>query len=443
MRVTIKESIYSYDLRQPLLTMALKQLSQTISTPQKPTPPQGFDYDLAIVGGGIVGTTLACALKNSGLSVVLIEAQPLSVEAKKPQAYNLSLLSGRIFEGIGVWAKILPQITTYRQIRLSDADHAGIVQFHPSDLGTDALGYIGEHRLLLNSLYEFLAECPKISWLRPAEVVDVEYQASGVEIQVKVAGEFHQIRSRLVVAADGARSHIRTSAGIGTKGWQYWQSCVTARIKTEKPHNNTAFERFWPSGPMGILPLSENHCQVVWTAPHAEAQALKELDEKEFLALLEQRTGGLLGHLELESQRFLFPVQLMQSDRYTQSRLALIGDAAHCCHPLGGQGLNMGIRDAAALAQVLQEAAKSGEDIGNVKILRRYERWRRLENWTILGFTDLLDRMFSNNWLPLVTTRRLGLWMLRTIHPVKSLVLRLMTGLLGRTPQIAQGGGQT
>jgi 2-octaprenyl-6-methoxyphenol hydroxylase len=194
---------------------------------------------------------------------------------------------------------------------------------------------------------------------------------------------------------------------------------------------------------MGVLPLSENRCQVVWTAPHAEAQALKELDEKEFLALLEQRTGGLLGHLELESQRFLFPVQLMQSDRYTQSRLALIGDAAHCCHPLGGQGLNMGIRDAAALAQVLQEAAKSGEDIGNVKILRRYERWRRLENWTILGFTDLLDRMFSNNWLPLVTTRRLGLWMLRTIHPVKSLVLRLMTGLLGRTPQIAQGGGQT
>jgi 2-octaprenyl-6-methoxyphenol hydroxylase len=194
---------------------------------------------------------------------------------------------------------------------------------------------------------------------------------------------------------------------------------------------------------MGVLPLSENRCQVVWTAPHAEAQALKELDENEFLALLEQRTGGILGRLELESQRFLFPVQLMQSDRYTQSRLALIGDAAHCCHPLGGQGLNMGIRDAATLAQVLQEAAKSGEDIGNVKVLRRYERWRRLENWTILGFTDLLDRMFSNNWLPLVMTRRLGLWMLRTIHPLKSLVLRLMTGLLGRTPQIAQGNGQT
>ena len=423
--------------------MALELLTQTPPTPQTLAPQPSFDYDLAIVGGGIVGSTLACALKNSGLSVVLIEAQPPSVEAKKPQAYNLSLLSGRIFQGIGVWDKILPQTTTYQQIRLSDADHAGIVQFHLTDLGTDALGYIGEHRLVLNSLYEFLADCPNISWLCPAEVVEVEYQASGVEIKVKVDGTQRQVRSRLIVAADGARSRIRTSAGISTKGWQYWQSCVTARIKTEKPHNNTAFERFWPSGPMGVLPLSGNRCQVVWTAPHAEAQALKDLDENEFLKLLEQRSGGLLGHLELESQRFLFPVQLMQSDRYTQSRLALIGDAAHCCHPVGGQGLNMGIRDAAALAQVLQDAGGRGEDIGDVQVLKRYERWRKLENWAILGFTDFLDRMFSNSWLPLVTTRRLGLLMLRRIHPLKTLALRLMTGLLGRSPQLAQGAGQT
>jgi 2-octaprenyl-6-methoxyphenol hydroxylase len=290
------------------------------------------------------------------------------VEAVKPQAYNLSILSGRIFQGIGVWDKILPQITTYQQIRLSDADYAGIVQFHPTDLGTDALGYIGEHRILLTSLYDFLAECPNVELLCPAEVVDVEYQPSRVEINVKVAGETRQVRTRLVVAADGARSRIRTAAGIGTKGWQYWQSCVTARIKTEKSHNNTAFERFWPSGPMGVLPLSENRCQVVWTAPHAEAKALRELDEAQFLAELEHRTGGLLGRLELESDRVVFPVQLMQSDRYTQSRLALIGDAAHCCHPLGGQGLNMGIRDAAALAQVLQDAVKQGEDIGNLQV---------------------------------------------------------------------------
>ena len=412
--------------------MALEQLTKT--TPSSHT---SFDYDAAIVGGGIVGATLACALKDSGLSVVLIEAQPQSAQVKA-QAYNLSLLSGRIFQGIGVWEKILPQITTYQQIRLSDADHGGIVQFHPSDLGTDALGYIGEHRILLTALYECLAESGNLSLLCPVEVVEVDYQASRVEINLKEKSEIRTIRTRLVVAADGARSPIRTAAGINTRGWQYWQSCVTARIKTEKPHNNTAFERFWPSGPMGVLPLSEHRCQVVWTAPHGEAKALQELDEKAFLALLEERTGKLLGHLELESSRVVFPVQLMQSDRYTQSRLALIGDAAHCCHPVGGQGLNMGIRDAAALAQVLQDAAQQGEDIGNVKVLKRYERWRKLENWAILGFTDILDRMFSNNWLPVVTVRRFGLWMLQTIHPLKSLALKLMTGLLGRTPNLAQ-----
>ncbi len=413
--------------------MALEQLTQTTSTTQ-----QCFDYDLAIAGGGIVGATLACALKNSGLRIVLIETQPQSVAVERRQAYALSLLSGRIFQGIGVWDKILPQISTYQQIRLSDADHPGIVQFHPTDLGTDDLGYVGEHRPLLTSLYQFLAECPNVSWLCPAEVVNVEYQPSGVEINVKVDGTQHQIKTRLLVAADGSRSRIRSAAGIGTKGWKYWQSCVTVRIKTEKPHNNTAFERFWPSGPMGVLPLPGNRCQVVWTAPHAEAQTLKELDEKEFLALLERRTGGLLGRLELDSDRLVFPVQLMQSDRYTQSRLALIGDAAHCCHPVGGQGLNLGIRDAAALAQVLQEAARQGEDIGDLQVLRRYERWRRLENWTILGFTDFLDRMFSNHWLPAVVVRRLGLWMLRTVVPLKLLALRLMTGLLGRPPQLAQ-----
>ena len=413
--------------------MALQQITKTTST-----APTCFDYDLAIVGGGIVGVTLACALKDSGLSVVILEAQPQSVAQNKPQAYNLSILSGRIFQGIGVWEQISPQVTAYQQIRLSDADYGGIVQFQLQDLGTDALGYIAEHRVLLGSLSEFVGESTNLKLLCPAQVLSVQYEAQGVEIRASIEGEVRTIRTRLVVAADGARSPIRTAAGINTQGWQYWQSCVTARIKTEKPHNNTAFERFWPSGPMGVLPLSEHRCQVVWTAPHEEASSLLELDEKAFLELLEHRTGGLLGRLELENSRALFPVQLMQSDRYTQSRLALIGDAAHCCHPLGGQGLNMGIRDAAALAQVLQNAANLGEDIGNLQVLKRYERWRKLENWTILGFTDLLDRMFSNNWLPVVMARRLGLGMLQTIRPLKSLVLKFMTGLLGRTPQLAE-----
>lgn len=416
----------------------LHPLSQIISPPQTPTPQLGYDYDLAIVGGGIVGLTLACALKDSGLSVALIEAKPHSVAAAKGQAYAVHMLSRRIFEGIGVWDKILPQIATYRQVRLSDADHPGVVEFQPADLGTEALGYVAEHQALLTPLQEFLQECPLVSYLCPVEVVKTQYEPGGVEIALRVDGESRTIRTRLLVAADGARSRIRTAAGINTRGWQYWQSCIVAFVKPEKPHNDTAYERFWPSGPFAILPLPGNRCRIVWTAPHEEAKALVALDDEQFLAELSRRYGDQMGRLELEGSRFVFSVQLMQSDRYVLSRLALIGDAAHCCHPVGGQGLNMGIRDAAALAQVLQLAHNQGEDIGYLPVLKRYERWRKQENLTILGFTDLLDRMFSNNWLPVVVVRRLALWMLQRVRPLKKFALQLMTGLRGRAPELAQ-----
>ncbi|MBD2180697.1 FAD-dependent hydroxylase [Planktothrix sp. FACHB-1355] len=414
--------------------MALEQLAETLSTPQL-----GYDCDLAIVGGGIAGLTLACALKDSGLKIILMEAKPQSVAAAKGQAYNISLLSERIFQGIGIWDKILPQIVTYRHIRLSDTDHPGVVQFYPTDLGTEALGYVAEHQVLLTCLQELAQNCPNVSWLCPAEVIKAEYQADAVELEVATVGEISKskIRTRLLIGADGAKSRIRESAGIRTRGWQYWQSCVVATIKTEKPHNNTAFERFWPSGPTGILPLPGNRCRVVWTAPHAEAEALRVLDEKEFIEKLERRMGGLLGRLELEGSRFLFKVQLMQSDRYTLPRLALIGDAAHCCHPVGGQGINMGIRDAGALAEIIQTAHQQGKDIGDIQVLKRYESWRKRENLAILGFTDFLDRVFSNNWLPVVAMRRFGLWILRTVPPIKVYALQLMTGLRGRPPQLA------
>jgi 2-octaprenyl-6-methoxyphenol hydroxylase len=397
-----------------------------------------FDCDLVIVGGGIVGATLAAALKDSKLKILLIEAQPLEVAAARRQAYALSVLSGRVFEGIGVWKDIFPHIGKYCHIRLSDADYPGIVKFQTSDLGTEYLGYVAEHHVVLKALQEFIANCSNVSWLCPAEVISVDYQQSGATISVKVEGEQRQIRTKLVVGADGARSRIRSLAGIKTKGWKYWQSCIAFTIKHKATPNETAFERFWPTGPMGVLPLPGNRCQIVWTAPHAQAKALKELDEKEFLAKLEYHTGGLLGRLEMASDRYLFPVQLMQCDRYTKSRLALIGDAAHCCHPVGGQGLNLGIRDAAALAQVLKEAREKEEDIGDLRVLKRYERWRKQENLTILGFTDFLDRLFSNNWLPIVAVRRLGLLMLHHLPPLKIFALQLMTGLKGRKPQLAQ-----
>lgn len=401
------------------------------------TETPAFDYDIAIVGGGIAGATLAASLKNTDLKVALIEAQSQEAAASKQQVYALTLLSSQIFKGIGVWEKIRAKITGFSEINLSDTGKVGAL-FYPDDLKREEVGYAGEHSAILPVLQEFINSCSNIRWFCPAQVAGVSYSEDFAEIELLENSQSKHIKTRLVVAADGARSPIREAAGIRTNGWKYWQSCITTRIKPEKSHKNIAYERFWPSGPFAILPLPNNRCNIVWTAPHAEAKAMMELSDEGFLAELKQRYGEQMGNIELEGERRIFNVQLMQSDCYVLPRLALIGDAAHCCHPVGGQGLNMGIRDAAALAEVLREAHRKGEDIGALKVLKKYEGWRKFENLVILGFTDLLDRMFSNKFMPLVFFRQLGLWVLRKVGPVKVLALRLMTGLLGKMPEVAQ-----
>lgn len=397
-----------------------------------------LDYDIAIVGGGIVGATVACGLKNSGLRIALIEPQPKEMAASRRQAYALTLQTGQILDQIGLWKDILPKITTFYQISLSDSDCPHVVNFQLSDLGTEALGYVGEHSVILTAMQEFLDSCSNVHWLCPARVQQVSYHRDRTEINISTEQDTYTIKTKLVIAADGAKSQLRQTAGINTKGWKYWQSCIAFTIQTEKHHNNVAFERFWPSGPMGVLPLPGNRCQVVLTAPHSLAYQLQTMEQGEFLELLEYRTGGVLGSLKLLSDRIVFPVQLMQSDRYVNHRLALVGDAAHCCHPVGGQGLNMGIRDAGAMAEIVKTAYQAGEDIGDLKILNRYQKWRKGENLLILGFTDFLDRMFSGNWQPQVILRRWGLWGLQKIRIFRYLALRVMTGLIGRGPKIAQ-----
>lgn len=412
----------------------------TVDSYSAAAPTIDLDCDIAIVGGGIVGATLAAALKDSGLRVLVIELARLEAAAARERGYALSPLSGQILEGIGVWDQIFPYIGKYCDIYLSDADHPRLVKFKTADLGTPFLGYVGEHKVMLTALQAFInRECSNVTWLCPAQTTRVTYGPEGALLSVEKEGQGYRVKTRLVVGADGARSQIRQWAGIKTNGWKYWQSCLTFMITHQAPRNDIAFERFWPDGPMGVLPLTGNRYHIVWTAPHDQAKALQTLDEPEFLAQLEYYTGGMLGKLTLTSERLLFPVQLFQSQHYVRSHLALVGDAAHRCHPVAGQGLNLGIRDAAALAQVIQEAYQRGEDIGDLRVLKRYERWRKNENLAILGFTDFLDRMFSNNWWPLVQVRRVGLWLLRHVPPLKVFALKLMTGFIGRRPSLGKG----
>ncbi|WOD41038.1 FAD-dependent hydroxylase [Nodosilinea sp. E11] len=394
--------------------------------------------DVAIVGGGIVGLTLAAALAPSGMQVAVIEAQTAAGAASRQRAYAFSLTSADIFKGLGLWPQIGPHICHFDKVQLSDGDYARVVQFLPTDLGTEAVYYGAEHGVLMAALQGAIAALPNIHYLCSATLGDIHDRGNGTVAEVSLPEGKIAVRSPLFVAADGKGSLLRQRAGIGSFGWRYPQSCVTAVLEPEHSHQNTAYERFWPSGPFAILPLPGQRCQIVWTAPHAEAEAILAMPEAEFMAELERRYGHQMGRLKRLTAPALFPVQLMQCDRYVLPRLALVGDAAHSCHPVGGQGLNMGIRDAAALSEVLIAAYHRGQDLGSVAVLRRYERWRRLENWVILTFTDVLTRLFSNQVWPLVVLRRGGLWVLSSVAPLKRLALRLMTGRLGRVPQLAK-----
>lgn len=417
-------------------------------TPPQPQPDRSTALpqyqDVVIVGGGIVGLTLAATLGRSGLSVTVVESQAIAQGLKNQRAYALTLLSSEIFQGLGLWDEIRPQITAFDTIRLADADYRGVVSLRSEHLRRSELGYVAEHRVLLRALWQQVQGLDRVTYLAPVQVTAVTAQPAPSPPSQRATvtlqtpdGQPHQIQTPLVVAADGAKSPVRTAAGISTQGWAYWQSCIGFTVRTQHPHAHTAHEHFWPSGPFAILPLPDRRCQVVWTAPHAEAQHLAALPEADFLALLRERFGPAFGEIALDTPRFVFPVRLMQSDRYSQPGLALVGDAAHCCHPVGGQGMNLGIRDAVALAEVLGQAQQRGEDWGSGAVLKRYDRWRRWENWLILGFTDLLNRTFSNPFLPLVVARRAGLYMLRSVPPVRRLALELMTGQLGRKPAIA------
>ena len=390
------------------------------------------DYDVVVVGGGVVGLTFACGLRQSGLRVAVIETQTAEAAANRPRAYAFSPVSAKILSGLGLWETVGPQLTHFSRVKLSDADYGRAITFRPEDGRGEAVYYSAEHGVLMGALQAAVGNAPEVDYWCESRILEGEKREGA--LLVERGDRVFKLRTRLVVGADGARSGVRDRARIKTFGWKYWQSCITAVLEPEKSHQNTAYERFWPSGPFAILPLPENRCQIVWTAPHEEARAMLALPKERFLAELKARYGDEMGGLRLVNEPMMFPVQLMQSKAYVRPGVALIGDAAHCCHPVGGQGLNMGIRDAIALAEVVVDAVRRGEDFGSLRVLKRYERWRRTENWFTLSLTDFLNRSFSNRVWPLLIARRGGIWVLDSVRPLKRLILRLMTGFFGRLP---------
>lgn len=395
------------------------------------------NYDLIIVGGGIPGMTLACGLRETGLTIAVIEAQSEHQVASLSRAYAMSPLSAKIFRTVGIWEQIAPDICHFPRVALSDADYPHRVEFTLADLGEPAVYYCAEHRVLQQALQRQLAASSTITCFYETRVQTVNYGPKLAEVLVENGQGQQRLLAPLVVAADGARSSIRQQAGIKTDSMVYWQSCITAFVSPADDHRSVAYEKFWPNGPFAILPLPQNRCQVVWIAPRKEADAIASLPPEQFIAAMQRFYGKHDGPLRLLSKPLVFPARLMHSRRYCQSRLALLGDAAHGCHPVGGQGLNMGIRDAALLSQILQAAQQKGEDLGDLAVLKRYGRRRRLENTVVLLFTDLLNRTFSNRFWPLVVARRGILRLMIAWAPLRRLMLQLMTGLWGKQPALS------
>jgi len=400
------------------------------------------DYDVVIIGGGLVGGTLACALGGQNLRIALVEAFPFKSDQQPSyddRSIALAYGSRRILEGIGLWSQLASQATAIHRIHVSDRGHFGFTRLDCRDSGHDALGYVIENRAIGNVYADALEAQPALDILCPAELVSLQTDAQQVLVTLRQDTSTRQLTTRLLIGADGGNSSVRRLCNIGSRDWDYGQSAIIANITPELPHEHVAYERFTDTGPLALLPLSGQRCSLVWTVRNAEVESLLALDDETFLGLLQQRFGQRLGELQRCGRRNSYPLRLIRAQRHQTPRVALIGNAAHTLHPIAGQGFNLGIRDVAALAQVLDEAVRQKQDIGAATILERYEQWRHRDQQHISALTDTLVRVFSNNFTPLVLARNAGLLALDLVPPLKRRLTRQAMGLAGRLPRLARG----
>ncbi len=411
------------------------------------------EYDVLIVGGGLVGASLAIALERAPLRVALVEAVPFRSERQPSyddRVIALAYGTRRVFEGMGVWPELAPQVTPIRAIHISDRGHFGFTHLHAEDEGVEALGYVAESRVLGRVLSERLAALDNVEVVCPARVASVAIGSRHVEVAVSMGVDANQnsatanrenrvFNGRLVIAADGAKSMVRDLVGIHTTQWDYGQTAIIANVTPERAHANRAYERFTDSGPLALLPMSDNRCSLVWTVRHHKVDEIMALDDATFLALLQERFGQRLGAFQRVGARHAYPLSLVRAREHVRERLALIGNAAHTLHPVAGQGFNLGLRDVAALAQVLVDGVRGGRDVGELQVLQEYARWRRRDHLKVITFTDGLARVFANPLAPVRMLRNFGLLAVDTLPPIKHVLTRHTMGLAGKLPRLARG----
>ena len=411
-------------------------------------------FDVVIIGGGLVGASLACALRSQALSIAVIEPYP--VMDKQQPCYDdrtvaLSYGSRRIFETLGLWQAMAAQAAQIKQIHISDRGHFGVTRLHSEEEGVEALGYVAENRALGEVLYRELEEADDITLFCPAKLVDFSMQPHTTEqhadhetealIQLTLReGEVEkQLTTRLLVAADGQRSQVKRMLHIGDVTQPYQQTALIANVTPGKPHNNIAYERFTDAGPLAFLPMQGNRCSVVWTQSNEDAGKMLALGEQDFLQALQQAFGYRLGQFKLAGQRQIYPLMLQQASQLVQRRVVIVGNAAHTVHPVAGQGFNLALRDISLLAEMLVDAHRADEDIGALSLLNRYVEQREQDINRVYRFTDALVKIFSSSLPPLAHCRSLGLFAVDLLPDLKHELANQSMGLSGHLSRLNRG----
>jgi 2-octaprenyl-6-methoxyphenol hydroxylase len=400
--------------------------------------------DVLISGGGMVGLTLGLACAQGGLKTLIIDtAAPTTVLAPQfdGRVSALAYASVRMLRALGVWDSLSGHAQPIREILVTDGKLASAtspfsLHFDSAEVGAEALGYIAENRHIRTALYDAVARAANLELLAPATVKNLAVEGGGAVVTLD---DGSQVACALVIAAEGRESRLRAEMGINVIGWSYPQVGIVATVEHEKPHNGVAYEHFLPSGPFAILPMTGNRSSLVWTETKAKAPALLALDEAGFNAELARRFGDHLGKTKSAGPRWSYPLAFHIARDFVKPRFALAGDTAHGIHPIAGQGLNLGLKDAAALAEVLLDAARLGRDIGALDTLKRYERWRRFDSVVMGGTMDALSRLFSNDIAPIRHLRDLGLGIVDSIAPARKFFMRHAGGDVGKLPKLMKG----
>lgn len=401
--------------------------------------------DLIIVGAGMVGSTLALALKDSGLNILLLDGSPLSVapfnpeQGFEPRVSALSIASQRILERVNAWPSILKRRTSpYRDMHVWDGSGTGKIHFSASSVHADTLGHIVENRIVQDALLEQLHES-EIGLLAHSKVEQLRRSGDGWLLQLEDGSE---LRSPLLIAADGANSAVRRLAGCATREWDYLHHAIVTSVRCEKPHQYTAWQRFTDEGPLALLPLQHNDgknwCSIVWSVPAEQAEQIMALKDDDFCVALGQASEQRLGNIQHADPRYSIALRQRHAKRYVEPGLALIGDAAHTIHPLAGQGVNLGFLDAAVLAEVLLSALKRGESFASERVLSRFERRRMPHNLAMMAAMEGFQHLFQADALAIRWLRNSGLNAVNNLSEAKVLFIRQALGLGIDLPDLAK-----